>query len=209
MIIGLNGFKSAGKNTVGEYLEDKYGFEQASFAAKLKESAAALFDMPPEDWEWGKNDPNATVSIDIVKSSVEQYQFKKSITVREFLQRYGTEAHRDVFGTDFWVDYAMKGIDPNKNIVFTDARFENELQRIKSFGGYNLQVLRPSLFTSDSHASEVPPPQHLIDYAVDNHGSFEDLYAQVDDFIDFIDTELFITPGTYGDWRDNPGNYGE
>ena len=29
------------------------------------------------------------------------------MTFREFLQRYGTEAHRDVFGKDFWLEYTL------------------------------------------------------------------------------------------------------
>ncbi len=187
LIIGLNGFKSAGKNTVGDYLRDNYGFQQASFAAKLKESAAALFDIEPHRWDEWKNDETAFVTVysggDIWGPNPDGPNHRQvTLSVRLFLQRYGTEAHRDVFGTDFWVDYAMKGIDPNENIVFTDARFENELSRIKSLGGYNLQILRPGLFTKDSHASEVPPPQHLIDFAIDNDGSFEYLYRGVDIF---------------------------
>lgn len=203
MIIGLNGFKSSGKNTIGAYLVENYGFEERSFAAKLKESAAALFNVPVEAWEYLKNDPNARIQL-LTGST---YFDDPTITVREFLQRYGTEAHRSVFDEDFWVDYATKGIDHNKDIVFTDARFENELSRIKLLGGYNLQVLRPSVFTKDSHASEVSPSQHLIDYAIDNVGSLNDLYNKVDEFIDWLDAELGV--GTYGDWRDNPGNYGK
>ena len=186
MLIGINGKKSAGKNTVGTYLVESYGFREASFAALLKESAAALFDIEPEVWEHTKNDPQARISLHTGTS----YFDNPTVTVRQFLQRYGTEAHRSIFGSDFWVDYALKGIDPNKDTVFTDARFENELSRIKDLGGYNLQVLRPQLFTQDSHASEVPPPQHLIDFAVDNVGSLNDLYNQVDNFIDWIDNEL-------------------
>lgn len=193
MLIGLNGLKNSGKDTVGAYLEDQYGFERASFAAKLKESAAALFNVTPGIWEELKNNPNSTVTLDPKRNNI-IYR----VTVREFLQRYGTEAHRDIFGANFWVDHALKGIDRNKNIVFTDARFENELQKIKSLGGYNLQILRPQLFTEDSHVSEVPPPRHLIDYAVDNSGSFEFLYNQVDNFIEFIDLE-FVSEGSYNE----------
>ncbi len=182
MLIGLNGLKGSGKDTVGSYLVDRYGFEQLSFAAKLKESAAALFDVPMEVWEQTKNDPQARVILHTGSS----YFDNPAITVREFLQRYGTEAHRSVFGSDFWVDQAMEGIDPNKNYIFTDARFENELQRIKSLGGYNVQILRPELTNEDSHASEVPPPKELIDYALVNGSDFDALYTQVDEFMEWL-----------------------
>jgi hypothetical protein len=191
VLVGLNGLKGSGKDTVGKYLVEEYGFERLSFASKLKESAAALFDIDPKAWEAGKNDPHAIVSIDIVVNHIAQEQIKKSITVREFLQRYGTEAHRTVFGSDFWVDHALKGVDPNKDYVFTDARFENELQRIKSLGGYNLQILRPELSNEDSHASEVPPPPHLIDYSIDNDSDFDRLFDQVDEFVKFLELESY------------------
>ena len=193
MLVGLNGFKGSGKDTVGEYLVREYSFEKLSFAAKLKESAASLFNIPVEYWEDLKNDENVVIEIEVNKHTTEGEDIVASVTAREFLQRYGTEAHRDVFGQDFWVDHALKGVDPNKNFVFTDARFENELQRIKSLGGYNVQILRPELTNEDSHASEVPPPRHLIDYAIVNGSDFESLYNQVDDFVDFLKLENYAS----------------
>jgi len=193
MLVGLNGLKGSGKDTVGDYLVEEYGFERLSFAAKLKDSAAALFDIDPKVWEAGKNDPRAIVSIDIVVNHIAQEQIKKSITVREFLQRYGTEAHRDIFGQDFWIDYAVKGIDPNKNYVFTDARFENELTRIKQLGGYNAQIVRLWANNKDTHASEAPPPLHLIDYKIENDLGFDELWDRVDEFIKFLELESYAT----------------
>jgi len=191
VLVGLNGFKNSGKDTVGDYLVEEYGFERLSFAAKLKDSAAALFNIDPILWEVWKNDPDARVVLSNRAGKI--LNRTTPISVREFLQRYGTEAHREVFGQDFWVDHALKGVDPNKNFVFTDARFENELSRIKSLGGYNVQILRPELINQDSHASEVPPPRHLIDYELVNNASFEDLYVQVDDFIEFLEIESYAT----------------
>ncbi len=191
MLIGLNGLKGSGKDTAGSYLVDEWGFERLSFAAKLKESAASLFNIDPELWEELKNDDTAFVQLGRNTGPFDPTKNISSISVRVFLQRYGTEAHRDVFGTDFWVDHALKGVDPNKNYVFTDARFENELQRIKSLGGYNLQVVRPGLSSSDSHASEIPPPSYLIDYSVDNDGDFQRLHEQLDDFIKFLEIESY------------------
>ncbi len=218
MIIGLNGFKGSGKDTVGSYLVDNYDFTQMSFAAKLKESAAALFNIEPAKWEKWKNDETMRVMLYkaeefepwVVESDGDPNHYVNTISVRQFLQRYGTESHRDIFGTDFWVDHALEGVDADENIVFTDARFENELSRIKSLGGYNVQIIRPNIDDKDSHASEARPPANLIDYVIDNDGGLDHLYLQSDWFIAYLDSQ-FKTPagGTYGDWRDNPGNYGE
>lgn len=202
MIIGVNGFKGSGKDTIGDYLQQEYGFERKSFAAKLKESAAAIWEIDPIKWEDWKNDPNMRVMIyradpfdpiEVSYEGEEQDYYANTISVRTFLQRYGTEAHRDVFGSDFWVDYGLKGINPNKGYVFTDARFENELAAIKEKGGYNIRVVRGEDKSDDTHVSEVAPPPHLIDYQIENNGTIYDLQREVDEFFEFIKLETYST----------------
>ena len=194
MIVGINGFKGSGKDTIGAYLVEKYGFERKSFAAKLKESAAAIWDIDPSLWEEFKNDPNMRVmlyraddfEIEEVGHNVPEDKFYfNTITARVFLQRYGTEAHRDVFGDDFWVYHGLEDVNLRRDYVITDARFENELDAIKALGGYNIRVIRSGLTDEDTHASEVVPPAHLIDYEIENNGTIENLYERVDEFIEF------------------------
>lgn len=164
-----------------------------SFSEKLKESAAALFDIDPLFWEEFKNRPDAYVKIESASfSGARDIKTRARVSVREFLQRYGTEAHRDIFGYDFWVDHAIKGIDPNKNYVFTDARFENELAKIKTLDGYNAQITRDDLINDDRHVSEVPPPMHLIDYQIINSYGLTELWKEVDEFVEFLKIESYV-----------------
>ena len=46
MIIGLSGKKRSGKSTVGELLEENFGFKQISFAGPLKEIVHSSFSLP-------------------------------------------------------------------------------------------------------------------------------------------------------------------
>ncbi len=193
MLIGLNGSKGSGKDTVGQYLVENYGFERLSFAEKLKVSAAALFDVTVEMWEEWKNDDTMKVAVykagdDIWFPAPEGPQIMQS--VRYFLQRYGTEAHRNIFGDDFWVDALFRDYDglDGKNYVITDARFSNELKKVKELGGYNINIKRRRDVSEDSHISESPPPPIYIDAWFDNHSTFERLYKQVDNFIDSFGT---------------------
>lgn len=179
MIIGVNGLKGAGKSTVAEYICSKWGFEHASFAAKLKESAAALFGIDPYDWEEMKNDETATVTLAWTRNKVQI-----PMSVRQFLQRYGTESHRDVFGVDFWVEQGMKGLTYKSDVVFADARFQNELATIRYKKGMNIEVVRHNTDTNDTHASEKPAPPELIDHVVYNYEDFDWLYYQVDQIMD-------------------------
>jgi hypothetical protein len=173
MLIGINGFKGAGKDTVGDILVKHYGFTKLSFAAKLKQSVAALFDIPLEDVDRYKN-LDASVVV-----------MGKSMSFRVFLQRYGTESHREVFGDTFWVEQLLPIPHWSKKYVITDARFENELRAVREYDGYNVQVVRPGI-EGDGHASEVAPHAKLIDYVITNEEPLEtgSLEMQISDVLD-------------------------
>jgi hypothetical protein len=178
VIIGINGFKGAGKDTVADYLVSKYGFEKASFAALLKQSVAALFGISLDDIERWKNSPSMTVKI--VGPSFPMARDIKThsqLTFRQFLQRYGTEAHREIFGYDFWVNNLMMNLDVDKDYVIPDARFENELRAVRAFGGFNWCVERPG-YEGEDHASEVAPDPDLIDYYIHNFHTPDFLHDQ-------------------------------
>lgn len=168
MIIGLHGKMGAGKNEAARRLAllSALPVVEVSFARKLKESAAALLGCTVDDLERWKNDPASRVAVLGWNTSALGPQFTtyEAQTVRSFLQRYGTEAHREVFGSDFWLDVALP-FDGDTNArgycdgyddalyVVTDARFPNEGQRVRDLGGVVLGIRGPNENTGD-HASE-------------------------------------------------------
>jgi hypothetical protein len=161
VIIGLHGKMGAGKNECARrlaFLSDQTVVE-VSFAAKLKQSAAALLEITVDDLERWKNDPRVLVELNSYYPSAAP---QRAITIRSLLQRYGTEAHRDVFGADFWLDAALPldGIaglyDPEYAMalyVVTDVRFPNEAQRVRDLGGVVVKVVGTDTDTG-SHVSE-------------------------------------------------------
>jgi hypothetical protein len=188
MIIGINGPIGSGKNTVANILEKNFGFETMGFADKLKESAAALFDIDPKDWEKIKNEPSARVTLKWEESRVAEWgevvtsYFEKSITGREFLKRYGTESHRKVFWDNFWVDVLLDRENSHLfagNVAIYDARFDNELARIKEVGGKNIQIRRLGYDFDPSHPSEAPPSPDLIDHIIYNSGTLKGLEYKI------------------------------
>lgn len=114
--------------------------------------------------------------------------FEMGISGRTFLQRYGTEAHRDLFGDDFWVDALLpleikkfhgdearwqKNFPTSDIAVITDVRFENEAERIRDLGGQVWRIDRPDLpETEDQHASEQALPISMVDVVVPNYGLY-------------------------------------
>jgi len=189
MIIGLSGQKGSGKDTVAAYLVKEHGFERKAFADPLKQSIAALFDIPFSYVDKLKNDD---ILIGIGRIGQPEYdqwiqydgEISKGLTFREFLQRYGTEAHRDVFGKDFWLDYTLpvQGFYPGRAIVVTDVRFSNEAIRVRELGGMVVRVTRNSaLDEQNQHRSEVM--DFDWDYLIENDGNFGDLYMNVEDML--------------------------
>jgi hypothetical protein len=195
MILGLTGRKQAGKNAVAKALaaHSPLPVVEVSFAALLKQSAAAVLGVTVEQLEGWKNNPHAVVSVGI---GVEDGWLveARTQTVRQFLQAYGTEGHREVFGEDFWLDAALP-LDDDVPLypggryaaalyVVTDVRFENEAQRVKDLGGHIVRVVGPNdvELETDSHASEEPLPSSLIDFYLTNarrDDNFADLYYRV------------------------------
>lgn len=186
-LIGLHGYARSGKDTYGAHLIAQ-GYAHYSFASPIRQAASKMFGIPVEQFE-GTN-PN--------RDQVDPFW---GISLREMLQRIGTEGGRDVFGQDLWVkrakaeweqvkqrptgwsDEAIAGFEiPTKGLVITDVRFENEADWIASEGGYVLKIDRPGVGPQSNHASEAGLADKFIHATIANHGTVEDLY-QVGDLI--------------------------
>jgi hypothetical protein len=206
MIIAIGGKIASGKNTVCDIIQDlckKHNgpnFEQKAFAGKLKQIASILTGIPVEkfeDQEFKKN------LLDVEWGTVQQIplnsippfadmQFNVMMSVREFLQRLGTEAMRDGLHTNVWVnalfaDYKDVYIGDwgqgnhmyeKPNWIITDMRFENELEAIVKKGGITIRVVRPGTVVGN-HSSEVALDGFIMHYEIINDGTIEDLVEKV------------------------------
>jgi dephospho-CoA kinase len=192
MIIGLCGEKQSGKDTVAAYLIKHYEFERRAFADPLKRSVAALLGIPYHEVDLHKNDATVHISLgyhNTVVSEDAQAAFPhlsswspivEPLTFRSFLQRYGTESHRDVFGEDFWVDQTLpiNGYYPGRKIVLTDVRFENEAERVRQIGGSVVRIYRSQTLNKDSHPSE--NYDFPVDHILYNNDGLNELWNKVE-----------------------------
>jgi len=202
-LIGITGKMGSGKDSVFERLDALYPgmFVRMSFAAKLKESVAALFDVTLEQLEEWKRDEMVFVKVEDMgapggsiggECRCDEGRVAPPMTIREILQRYGTEAHRDVFGSDFWVHQGLRDYDSDEYsaiAVATDVRFPNEAQAIKDRGGEIWKVVGPDNDTGD-HPSEAGISPSLIDRTIDNRVR--------DDGYDLLDSKLKQIVDTWG-----------
>lgn len=205
MIIGLAGLARSGKNTIGQYLEDKYGFNQLAFADKLKELALAsnpkmkvykhfvlensiLLDYVSDiGTDYNSDTPTDfyLIGLDILVTLIGWEKAKEVTSVREYLQNLGVAA-RTTFGADFWVNQLFNKVNlfGDTNYVITDVRFPNEARRIldSSFRNIVLNVKRNVEKVND-HISEAGLPNDCISLSINNTGTIEDLHNTMDSLL--------------------------
>jgi hypothetical protein len=174
MIIGVTGKMGSGKDTFYKMANKHISFaERRAFADKLKESAAALLGCTSSDLNEWKLDKDLHIS----GGHWDYFNHSPLFTwsFREFLQRYGTEAHREIFGENFWLEQCLPLDDDyrGKLIIVTDVRFNNEAKWVRDLGGIVIQVIRPTLDSGDVHASEVPIDPSLVTKIIMNDGTLE------------------------------------
>lgn len=199
MLIGLHGKKRSGKDAAYARISKLYGSQykvrRASFADLLYESAAEAVDVTVGDLQDYKSDPYIRVQVVNLRpfpsANFVGQEVISDLTIREFLQRYGTEAHRDVFGDDFWVDQVDLFHGTDEIVVCTDVRFENEARAILRSGGVVVQVLGPDDVegADDTHASETPLPEDLVTYRLDNSlrtDDFENLDNKIQCLLELV-----------------------
>jgi len=230
-IIAINGKISSGKDTVGRIIQyltseykdkydfiewknrvEKYGsntyspFKIKKYAGILKTIASLLTGIPVEkfedqefkktflgqEWdyiEYMNNSPRGSIT---------------KMTIRELLQKLGTEAMRDGLHTNVWVNALFADYHPTNdcqqhadglfytdehgenevipkypNWIITDMRFPNEMDAVKERGGITIRVVRPGRTLTGTHPSEIALDGFIMHYEIINDGSIEDLVEKV------------------------------
>ncbi len=189
--ICISGQMRSGKNVTGEYLCEKLGFVEASFAKPVKDIFCKAF----------------SVDLDFVEKWKIKEEFPPGFqkTVRETLQFIGDGFRKA--NPNVWVDYAF-----SNNTTFscyTDGRYVNELCRVKKEQGINILLQRPSHENNCNNESEAqvkrlvdwfvenklegdvrfvnkegsPEGCKFVDFFIINNGSIQDLRSKIDNII--------------------------
>ena len=183
------------------WLEEQSKFEIKKFAGKLKEIASLLTGIDIEDFEdqefkkallgeeWGTVRHNPLNNIE----PFEKFQFNELMSVREFLQKLGTEAMREGLHTNVWVNALFADYTPTHyligafdtkltdgdpvypNWIITDMRFPNEMEAVVEKDGITIRVVREKLpikhsKTGKTHLlSREAFTEHPSETALDGH----------------------------------------
>jgi len=179
------------------------GWEIRKYADKLKQIASILTGIPVEkfeDQEFKKTllgeqwtvDKGPNIMAPMSGKDAQYKRFNQPLTVREFLQKLGTEAIRDAIHPNAWgnalfADYHpiylmgtekfQKAIYPNW--IITDVRFQNEADLLKEKGGKLIYVARKGIKPVNSHPSETSLEGYPFHYGIENDGTIDELIEKV------------------------------
>lgn len=210
-LIGLNGYATSGKDEVAKLIK-KYrrDFQIKKFSDKLKQVASILTGHPVtyfEDQDFKAADLGMdwfvwSYKLHVTGTDVEpKYNGTpelRAMTVREFLQKLGTDAVRHGLHENTWVNalFANYRVDdeeirdghvridlPKSNWIITDTRFLNEANAIKERGGIVVRIDRPGVGPVNKHKSETELDHYDFYYRIINDGSIEDLDNKVKQFL--------------------------
>ena len=192
-LISISGKMGSGKDTAGgiikDLLEENVGpnWEIAKFASGVKEVASIILGISIHQFEnqefknsylpecWNTHKAVFTDRSDFHGWEVESNR----MTVREFLQKLGTEAMRDGLHENVWVNKLMRKYEHfNKMIphvddksfprwIITDTRFPNEYAALKEKEALFIKIVRPGL-ELNNHPSETSLDNHEFDYVIQN-----------------------------------------
>lgn len=193
-ILALTGRRGTGKSTAAQYLVEKYGFKEMSFADPLKKICSIALDTPIV---WF-TDPK-------LKEKVIPHWGN---TPRYFMQKWGTEVFRETIPNitpeikSLWIQLMDKKINESESplIVISDCRFidesifldkTNHIKHLICIEGHTRSYSNVSGPSSEhdsicvysevsTHPSEQGLPKDIINHTWKNDSSIEAFYSLID-----------------------------
>lgn len=190
LILGIAGKKRHGKDSVARVLSDRWSVRRLAFADHLKWVAMKTWDLSFEQC-YG----------DDLKEVVDE---RWGLTPRFILQQLGTEVGRSIHKLS-WVRKTLDNIArahrgepvllpdlrardfrefrfaPGEADMWAipDCRFPGEADAIRAAGGIVVKVIRPSVASNDTHASETSVDEIVEDHLIVNDTGLAELDVAV------------------------------
>lgn len=188
-VIALCGAKRSGKDTLANYIANKFLYQKIAFADPLKEAVCALFDFTHN--QVGYSYSTYEACDDAGKDLIDK---RWGITPRKALQFFGTEV------LQYKIQELLPGIDrkflanslaskirqSNRHFIVSDLRFVHEYEELKKMGALIIRVDRPSIvenvYNDEAvHTSEIEYRMIPCDMHILNDKDIPNLIKRFDD----------------------------
>lgn len=170
--------------TIGHYIMNpnknvmRTEWSVKKFAGKLKDVASLLTGIPTykfEDQEFKK-----TYLSEEWNTWYPNQDRSEPMTVREFLQKLGTNATRNNFHPDTWINATFASYSNESKWLITDVRFPNEAAAIVKRGGILVRLEKDS--DTGDHPSEISLDNYDFNIIIDNKGTLIELIQKAREF---------------------------
>jgi len=180
-IILLNAPPNTGKDTIADYVVEKYGFTKEQFKNPLFTIASTLLGMTLEGFLLKYQD----------RRWKESKHLLLGISIRELLIKISEEWTKPLLGNRAFGVLAAERMQHNTNYIFSDSGFIEELDPIvEKFGAENIIVVRimreGCSYNGDSRG--YLKYEHLLGMGVEtplfiNNGTKEDMFKYFDELL--------------------------
>jgi hypothetical protein len=193
----------SGKDTAGKIIQDILETNVGpfwtikKFASGVKELASIILDVPVEKFENQKfkesylpSEWNTYRAVFSDRSDFHGWEVETNqMTVRQFLQKLGTDAMRNGLHTNVWVNMLMNEYKKFQEMVpdaqshfprwiITDTRFPNEYEALREKNALFIKIERPGI-ELNNHPSETSLDNHEFNYVIENSGDIYQLQSKI------------------------------
>jgi dephospho-CoA kinase len=166
LVIGITGRIGSGKTTVGRYLESRYGFQYLRYSKVLA--------------EWRAKDPESKAHLQKVGWEVMVGGMQAELN-RRLIARIRSDIDVAVDGLRHPLDYETlsSSFSESFRMLYIDSPARLRFERLNQKGKY---TDFDSFDVADSHPVEqqIDPLRANAALVIDNKGSLQDLYEEID-----------------------------
>lgn len=178
-VIGIHAGLQSGKSTVAKHLTSMYGYVEGSFADPIRKFIS---------------EEVLGISLHELERIKDDYLPEWNCSARHMMQTLGTDWGRYMVSPDIWTNIAERKLRPRIDdgglVLFSDVRFENEADLIRSLGGQIWHLKRPLHLRHRSQEAHNHPSENGIEFRPDlgdklitNEDTLQVLLSKVDELV--------------------------
>ncbi len=209
-IISLTGNMGVGKDTMADYMVEKYGFVKVSMADPFKRIAKEVYEFSDEQL-WGPSSARnqedkryprsdgtfltARIVTQLLGSDLSRVAYPETWIV--YMKRVVKKIQAGYFYSEKQGPYQVEGKKSEyAGIIVSSCRFKNEIEAIGEMGGKSVRLVRPALSTEgflttgiQNHVTETEQlslTNDFFDYVLEVPEGLQAFYAAIDEFMDTV-----------------------
>lgn len=196
-LLGLMGLAGAGKDTVADILTCLAPMDRRAFADALRIEIAEAFGVDVRVLQERALREKPLLQLSLRRCSDAEFvawatdlQGEPDVSPRRIMRRWGD--WRRSQRADYWLTRAEQArvaaiFDGHHAQLWTDVRYPNEADWVRTRGGMLWRIVRPGLEQDRSHDSETAADRIEADATILNAGSIDELRMRVVDLADALE----------------------